>query len=392
MKTKLFLLLTAGLFCCFACSKEFDNPENDLDPALKSGIAGVGTIVTETVHSSALEGNLAGLPADRNVKIYLPKSYETSPEKRFPVIYFLHGVPSLESMLMEPAPFEIFFQVAQLQARVDFPESGFENWVNDLIDNGGMREVIIVMPDARTLFGPCIYQNSELLGNFEDYMVNDVVNYIDAHYRTIPHFNWRALTGHCAGGYGALQIAMKYPHVFRNVGGLSPAHFPEPTMLAMAGIMPMEDALWESYGAPAGPMPYNPFQPFKFANNTAYALAQAWLPNLSNPPYYCDLPFTYVDGNAEIIPELMAKVDAQSLFALAAVNVNGLKKLKSIYFDCGENDDLGMYEPNVMFHEHLETLKIKHNFESYPGTHLSNLYERLGKLWVELSNDFPKEE
>lgn len=389
MKTKFFLLLTAGLFCCIACSKVFENQENDMGPALKSGIAGVGTIVTETVHSPALEGNLAGLPAARNVKIYLPKSYETCPEKQFPVIYFLHGVPSLESMLTEPAPFEIFFQVAQLQARVDFPELGFENWINDLMENGGMREVIIVMPDARTLFGPCIYQNSELLGNFEDYIVKDVVSYIDSHYRTIPHFNWRAVTGHCAGGYGALQIAMKHPHVFRRVGALSPAHFPEPTWLAIAGFMTMEDALWEEYGAPAGPMPYDPFQPFKFVNNTAYALAQAWLPNLSNPPYYCDLPFMYVEGQPVIIPELMGKVNAQSLFALAGANVNGLKKLKTIYFDCGENDDLGMYEPNVMFHEHLLSLKIKHEFETYGGTHISNLYERLGKLWVELSNGFP---
>ena len=392
MKTKILFLLTAGLLCCFSCSKDFDDTGNNQVPALKSAFSGTGTIVTEIVHSPALEGNLAGLSADRTVKIYLPGSYEACSEKRFPVIYFLHGVPSLESMLIEPAPFEIFFQVAQLTARVDFPELGFENWVNELMENGGMREVIIVMPDARTLFGPCLYQNSELLGNFEDYIVKDLVSYVDSHYRTIPHFNWRAITGHCAGGYGALNLSMKHSHVFGRVGALSPAHFPEPTMLAIAGIMPMENALWDSYGAPAGPMPYDPFQPFKFANNTAYALAQAWLPNLSNPPYYCDLPFTYDNGQPVIIPELMAKVNAQSLFALSEANINGLKKLKTIYFDCGENDELGMYEPNMMFHEYLMDLKIKHDFETYDGTHISHLYDRLGKMWVELSNDFPKEE
>lgn len=392
MKTKILLLLAAGMVCCFACSKELDNPGNDLTVSLKSVVSGEGTLVSEVIHSTALEGNLAGLPADRNLKIYLPKSYETCPEKRFPVIYFLHGMPAWGGMLTDAEPFEIFFQMAQLQARVDFPEQGFEHWVNDLIDNEAMREVIIVMPDARTIFGPCIYQNSEILGNFEDYIVQDVVSYMDTHYRTIPHFNWRALTGHCAGGYGALQIAMKYPHVFRNVGALSPAHFPEPTWLAIAGFMTMEDALWEGYGAPAGPMPYDPFQPFKFANNTAYALAQAWLPNLSNPPFFCDLPFTYVDGQPVIVPELMTKVNAQSLFALSAANVTGMRKLKTIYFDCGENDDLGMYEPNLMFHQHLMRLNIKHDFETYSGTHISHLYDRLGKLWIDLSHDFPEED
>ncbi|MBN2863454.1 MAG: hypothetical protein JXN62_09855, partial [Bacteroidales bacterium] len=141
-----------------------------------------------------------------------------------------------------------------------------------------------------------------------------------------------------------------------------------------------------------GPIPYDPFQPFKFANNSAYSLAQVWLPNPNNPPFFCDLPFTYVDGLPVIDQELMAKVNAQSLFALAGANENGLKKLKTFYFDCGENDDLGMYQPNLMFHQHLESLKIKHDFESYPGTHISNLYDRLGKIWVELSNDFPIKE
>ena len=75
MKTKIILLLTAGLFCCFSCSKEFDNPGNDLTPALKSGAPGEGALVTKVIQSPSLEGNLLGDPAKRNINIYLPKSY-----------------------------------------------------------------------------------------------------------------------------------------------------------------------------------------------------------------------------------------------------------------------------------------------------------------------------
>jgi len=50
-----------------------------------------GKLIDAKVHSRALENNLLGDPADQQVAVYLPPSYEASPSKRFPVIYFLHG-------------------------------------------------------------------------------------------------------------------------------------------------------------------------------------------------------------------------------------------------------------------------------------------------------------
>lgn len=398
MKTKILFLFIAGMLSFMSCQNEdIDSLENELitiensvvDAKANLNVNATGTIVTEVIHSPALEGNLLGNPADRTVNIYLPKSYSVYPEKRYPVIYFLHGIPSGENMLMFPEPFEIFRQVANLAAPVDFPEGGFIEWVNNLVDNEGMKEAIIVMPDARTLFGLSTYNNSVIFGNQEDYIVNDLVSYIDSHFRTIPHFNWRAVTGVSAGAGGALSVAMKHPKVFRYVGALSPDHFPEQTVLAIANYMPGEDEIWAGMGAPAGPLPYNPNEPFKFVNNVAYALAQAWLPNLDNPPYYCDLPFSYVDGQSVLNSELMAKWDDQNLIALVQKYRIGLKQLKTVYFDCGVYDDLGMYEPNVILDNVLTEMNVKHEFETYEGTHISNLYDRLGKTWIKLSNDFP---
>lgn len=397
MKTKIIILCIVGIFSFFSCQNEgLESLENELnsvqnsvvDAKARLNVDATGTIVTEVIHSSALEGNLLGDPADRTVNIYLPKSYTTHPNKQFPVIYFLHGTPTWGNMLMAPEPFDIFMQMANLALPVDFPEEGFLEWVNNLVDNEGMKEAIIVMPDAQTLFGPSLFLNSPVLGNHEDYIVNDLVSYIDSHYRTISHFNWRAITGHCAGAYGALNIAMKHPKVFRYVGALSPSHFPEPTVMVIANIMPMEDEIWAGMGAPAGPLPYHPYEPFKFANNAIYALSQAWLPNPKNP-YLCDIPFSYVDGQPVIDPELMAKWDSQNLIALAQKNRIGLKQLKTVYFDCGVYDDLGMYEPNVILDNILTEMNVKHHFETFEGTHISNLYDRLGKAWIELSNDFP---
>ncbi len=388
MKTKIILLLTAGLFCCFSCSKEFDNPGNDLTPALKSGAPGEGALVTKVIQSPSLEGNLLGDPAKRNINIYLPKSYETCPEKRFPVIYYLHGIPAWENSLVNPIPYFILEQVAGLTAPVDFPDEGFISWVNNLIENEGMKEAIIVMPNAANKYGVSFYTNNEVQGNYEDYIVKDVVSYIDSHFRTIPHFNFRALTGHSAGGYGALKLGMKHPHVFGRVAGLSPGQFPTETIYGMAQFMLAEDQMWGSTGPS---IPYHPLYPFKFVNNTVYSLAAAFLPNPENPPYYVDIPFNYDDNYDPVLnEELMGKFNSNSLFALASEYKVGIRKLKTFYFDIGTNDDLFMYQPNQALHEYLNQMHIKHQYEEYDGTHFNKMFERLGKVWTEISNDFPK--
>ncbi|MCE4563358.1 hypothetical protein INQ51_03455 [Maribellus sp. CM-23] len=386
MKTKILMAVLVVAVFLTACEKDYLAGTDDLAPTTKSAEIGEGTIVTETVHFASLEGNLTGDPADRMIRVYLPKSYFTCPERHFPVIYFLHGTPAWGGMLMEPEPYEYFYLSAQLPHRVDFPEEGFLPWLNNLIDNEGMKEVIIVMPDAKTKYGPSLYVNSAVQGNYEDYIVKELVEYVDENYRTIPHFNWRAITGHCAGAIGALNIAMKHPKVFRYVGALSPSHFPEPLILYMANFMPVEDQIW----GVEGPLPYDPFAPFKFINNGAVMLSQAWLPNPENPPYYCDLPFEFIEGNPVVIPERMEKLNDQSLLAMIQKHRIGLKQLKVVYFDCGVNDDFYI-AINTMMHEQLDAMNVKHQFETFdnPGTHISNLYERLGKVWVMLSNEFP---
>ena len=123
--------------------------------------------------------------------------------------------------------------------------------------------------------------------------------------------------------------------------------------------------------------------------NTAYLLCQFWLPNPENPPYYCDLPYAYVEGQPQIDPELMAKIDAQNLLAQTRQYEKGLRQLKTVYFDCGYNDELYMFPINRILDQQLTAMHIKHHFEAYEGTHISNLYDRMGKVWVMLSDEFP---
>lgn len=396
MKIKLLITSILSLFLVISCEKEsvFDQGLTTEDPGLKSTkiqeTSFEGSVVSIQLYSPSLEGNLLGDPALRNVNVYLPKSYFSCPERSFPVIYYLHGIPASENSLMDPVPYDVLLQMANLQAPVDFPEEGFTAWVNNLIDCEGMKEAIIIMSNAANRYTISLYSNSNVQGNYEDYIVDDLVPFIDSHFRTISHFNFRAIVGHSAGGYGALRLAMKYPHVFHYVAGLSPGHFTDEFFLTCAPYMLLEEQIWGGF---PGPTPYTPSAPYKFVTNTVYSVAAAFLPNPENPPYYVDLPFSYDEsGQPALSDQLMAKVNEQSLFALAMNNKTGLKQLKTIYIDAGIYDDLGLYLPNQAFHEFLSEMKIKHQYETFEGTHFSHLYYQLGKALVMLSNEFPEKD
>src|SRR5881392_635548 len=86
----------------------------------------------------------------------------------------------------------------------------------------GANEMIVVVPDSKTLHNGSMYSSSVTTGDFERYISHDVVAYIDSHYRTIASRKSRGLVGHSMGGYGASRIGMKHPDVFGSLYIMSP--------------------------------------------------------------------------------------------------------------------------------------------------------------------------
>ena len=81
--------------------------------------------------------------------------------------------------------------------------------------------MIVVMPNARNAFDGSFYTNSPVTGNWEQFIVRDLVNYVDHKYRTLRTRKARGLAGHSMGGYGALRIGMRHPETFSAVYALS---------------------------------------------------------------------------------------------------------------------------------------------------------------------------
>ena len=153
-----------------------------------------GTVEQVKVHGKSLEANLEGDSPDRDVFVYLPPSYATDTNRRYPVVYFLHGY-SVHA--------ERYWNLMTVPATAD-----------KQMDAGTVREFILVHPDAYTIYSGSMYSNSPTTGDWEAYITHDLVDYIDSHYRTIAGRDSRGLAGHSMGGYGTLRIGMKHPEVY----------------------------------------------------------------------------------------------------------------------------------------------------------------------------------
>ncbi len=159
-------------------------------------------VVDITVHSPGLEHNLLGDPADQPAAIYLPAAYGNEPQRRFPVLYFLHGYSDRTPR----------HEAAQM----------FASAMDRDIAAGLAQPMIVVLPNGINKYLGSFYANSSTTGNWDDYITRDIVAYVDAHYRTIPSPAGRAIAGHSMGGYGALTLAFRHPDVFSTVYAMSP--------------------------------------------------------------------------------------------------------------------------------------------------------------------------
>jgi len=306
-----------------------------------------GTVEKITVHGKSLEGNLEGDSPDRTVLVYLPPSYAGDQARRFPVVYLLHGYGGTETTFTE--------RLATL------PASG------DRLDAAqGFSSAIYVMPSAYTLHKGSMYSDSVTTGNWEKFIADDLVAYIDGHYRTLATRMSRGLGGHSMGGYGALRIGMKRPEVFGSLYLMSSCCLaanrnPAPQAMAAAEAIKTREQAEEAAKAPG------------FGVSTTLASAAAWSPNPANAPLFLDLPVK--DG--KVRPDIVAKWIANAPLEMIDKYADNLKKYYSIGIEVGTKDTL--LESNRQLHAAMDRLAIRHGFEEYDGDHTNRVKERVDR-------------
>lgn len=300
-------------------------------------VAGAKPVTIERikVHSLAIEGNLEGESADRDVLVVLPPSYAKRPRRRYPVIYALHGY-----------------------------SIGAEQWIKEIhvpqTAEGafakGANEMIIVFPDSKTVHNGSMYSSSATTGDFEAFVSHDLVAYVDAHYRTIARRASRGLVGHSMGGYGASRIGMKHADVFGALYIMSPCCLSarDPASFAAEMFAPLEAVTSLEAATKLG-----------WGQRAALATAAAWSPNPAKPPLYLDLPVK--DGKVQ--PDVLARWAANAPLDFVDQYIGDLRRYRAIAIDVGDQD--GLRADAQKLHEVLDRYGIANGFEIYAGTHTS---------------------
>jgi S-formylglutathione hydrolase FrmB len=305
-------------------------------------VAGAKPVAVERIkiHGAALEGNLEGDAVDRDVIVFLPPSYATQKNRRYPVVYALHG-------------YSIGAQ--QWSGEIHVPQTIEGAFAQ------GAKDMIVVLPDSKTIHNGSMYSSSVTTGDFEQFIARDVVGYIDAHYRTIPKRTSRGLVGHSMGGYGASRIGMKHADVFGSLYVMSPCCL---SPMGNRPIKPEDEKALEGVKTPedSAKLPWG--------LRALLASAAAWSPNPKNPPLYLDLPVK----NGVVQQDVVAKMAANAPLAFVDQYIGNLRQYRAIAIDVGDQDGLKIDAGKL--HEILDAYGLANTFEIYHGTHTSAVADR----------------
>ena len=132
-------------------------------------------------------------PREMRFALVLPKDYETT-NKSYPVLYLLHGYGG-----------------------------NHMQWVNDGVPGyAEAYDLIVVMPDAgNSFYANWVVSGDGVKDKWENYIVKDLVGYVDSHYRTIARREGRAIGGLSMGGDGATVIGLRHPDMFCSIASHS---------------------------------------------------------------------------------------------------------------------------------------------------------------------------
>jgi S-formylglutathione hydrolase len=298
-----------------------------------------------TVHGAALVGNLEGDPVDRQVSVYLPPSYAHEPQRRYPVLYMLHGFTDSDSR---------WFGL-QGQHFVNLPRAVDHAFAH------GVREMIVVMPDAFTKYQGSMYSNSAVTGNWEAFVTQDLVRFMDTRYRTLASRASRGLAGHSMGGYGTLRIGMKYPQVFSSLYALSPC-------CLGASLEPSAEVTSKAAQA----LTSEQIAAADFPTKAMLASAAAWSPDPTRPPRYFALPIE--DGKP--VPAVIAEWAANAPLAMVNQYIPNLRMFDAVAFDAGDHDE-GIAATIKTLDGILNGYHLAHTFTIYQGNHVDRIQQRL---------------
>ena len=300
------------------------------------------------IDSDALRGHRAGEPHVRELQVYCPPSRGGA--ESLPVVFLLASFTSHARDFLELHPWRRGV-IAELDAQ---------------IARGECEPVIAVMPDCWTRFGGSQYVNSAYLGNFESYVVEELVKLVDEHFLTLS--GRRAVVGKSSGGFGALHLAMRHPDVFPVAASISgdcdfEASLAPELLACLRGLVPFDgdparflEAFWTEPNLDGD----------AHAVINVLAMAACYSPNPDSPLGF-DLPMDLRTG-ARIESVWQRWLEFDPLLACERYAAN-LRKLESLHLECGLRDEYHLQWGLRKLADKLRALGVRFDHEEHEGSH-----------------------
>ncbi|GAA5182675.1 alpha/beta hydrolase family protein [Niveibacterium umoris] len=302
-----------------ACDVQAATPVKAEVSARQPTTAARSLLLFEELRSEAVHDGILQEAASRYFSVYLPPAYFDDPERRFPVVYYLHGFGG---------------------------GMGFLSYFKDALDTE-MRKpdvtpFIIVEADGTNSLRGSFYVNSAVTGRWEDHVVKELVAWADSTLRTIPTSQGRGIAGASMGGFGAIHLGMRHPDVYQSVLAFAPG------LVAPGQIK----SAWDSWNS-----------------EIKRAYGAAFSPNPALPRPHAEIPrFDGTPDDQRIIDNWergfgapQEKIDAYLAQAV---------RLKSIRIVVGKDDEYAwIVAGSQAFSRLLDAKGVEHHLELIDATH-----------------------
>jgi enterochelin esterase family protein len=340
-----------------------------------------GTLERLRFEGRSLLGNTLGDPALRELLVYLPPSYAREPKRRFPVLVVLTGYASTNASLLNFKPWEPSFL------------ERYERLIAQ-----GCAEAIVVLPDCFTRLGGSQFLDSRGTGRYQSYIADDVLGFVDQHYRTLARREARAIVGKSSGGFGALRMGMDRPERFAVLGSHSgDAAFELSVRPRFVEVAPV----YERYGGAAGfldalatrePDPV-PSGQREFHAIEILAMASVYAPveagaQHGEKPGLGELPFD--PYTATLLPAPWARWLEHDPCVRLEKRADCLSQARFVFLDAGKRDEYGLQFGARILAQRLNNSGVTLHHEEFDGGHMgtSHRYDvSLPKLLAAVSGD-----
>jgi hypothetical protein len=304
--------------------------------------------------SEVLRDNPLGDPPERPLWVYVPPGYDDEPDRRYPSVYVIQGYTGAVTMWRNRTPY-----------RQPFVETA------DAVFAGGTAPpAIVVFVDAWTAYGGSQFVDSPGTGRYHTYLCDEVVPWVDGHYRTLAAAAHRGIQGKSSGGFGAFITPMLRPDLFGGLASHAGDSLYELCYLGEFGdavrfLRDYDGDIWKWWADFKTRTAFTK----KADNNLLMTLGVAACFSADDDGTV-HLPFDTVTG--QVVPEVWERWLTWDPVRMVPKYADALRGLKAIWIDAGKNDEWYLDLGAEAFVAELAKIGVTDvAFELFEGTHMA---------------------